>query len=96
MRKFDYPELDECVYREVLPNGLHVTVIPRKGFTKSLAYFRTTAPSTGIFPWTGRTTMHLQAWPIFWSIKCLTCLAGMCRRSLPPWAPAPTPSPATT
>ena len=41
MRKFDYPELDECVYREVLPNGLQVAVIPRKGFTKSLAYFVT-------------------------------------------------------
>ena len=41
MRKFDYPELDECVYREELPNGLHVAVIPRKGFTKSLAYFVT-------------------------------------------------------
>ena len=36
-----YPKLDETVYREVLPNGLTVAVIPRKGFSKKLAYFVT-------------------------------------------------------
>ena len=36
-----YPELDETVYRTVLPNGLTVAVLPRPGFTKKLAYFVT-------------------------------------------------------
>ncbi len=41
MNKYSYPELDETLYREVLENGLTVAVIPRKGFTKRLAYFVT-------------------------------------------------------
>ena len=41
MRPIHYPELDETVCREVLENGLMVTVVPRKGFTKTLAYFVT-------------------------------------------------------
>lgn len=41
MKKFDYPELDETVYRTTLPNGLPVVVVPRAGFTKKLAYFVT-------------------------------------------------------
>ena len=41
MNPIHYPELDETVYREVLENGLTVTVVPRKGFTKTLAYFAT-------------------------------------------------------
>lgn len=41
MNPIHYPELDETVYREVLENGLTVTVVPRKGFTKTLAYFVT-------------------------------------------------------
>ena len=41
MNCFDYPELDEKLCREVLPNGLTVCVVPRKGFTKRLAYFVT-------------------------------------------------------
>ena len=41
MKKFDYPRLDETVYRRILPNGLPVVVVPRPGFTKKLAYFVT-------------------------------------------------------
>ncbi len=36
-----YPELDEGCHKEVLENGLTVAVVPRKGFTKKLAYFVT-------------------------------------------------------
>lgn len=36
-----YPELGERVYRKTLPNGLPVTVIPRPGFTRKIAYFVT-------------------------------------------------------
>ena len=36
-----YPELDETLFHTVLPNGLTVAVVPRKGFTKKLAYFVT-------------------------------------------------------
>ena len=41
MTPYEYPELDETLYRQVLPNGLTVCVVPRKGFTRSLAYFVT-------------------------------------------------------
>ena len=41
MNKTYYPELDETLYTQVLENGLTVTVVPRKGFTKKLAYFVT-------------------------------------------------------
>ncbi len=41
MRAIDYPELDERVYTDVLENGLTVQVVPRRGFTKKLAYFVT-------------------------------------------------------
>ena len=41
MKPTYYPELDETVYHGLLPNGLTVAVVPRKGFTKKLAYFVT-------------------------------------------------------
>ena len=41
MKKNYYPELDETLYSCRLENGLTVMVVPRKGFTKSLAYFVT-------------------------------------------------------
>ncbi len=41
MKPTRYPELDEIVYRTTLENGLPVAVVPRKGFTKKLAYFVT-------------------------------------------------------
>ena len=41
MKPTYYPELDETLYHSVLPNGLTVAVVPRKGFTKKLAYFVT-------------------------------------------------------
>ena len=36
-----YPALGEDLFRQVLPNGLTVAVVPRPGFTKKLAYFVT-------------------------------------------------------
>ena len=41
MTRIQYAELDETLYRERLENGLTVAVVPRKGFTKKLAYFVT-------------------------------------------------------
>ena len=41
MKAIEYRELDEVLYRETLSNGLRVMVLPRKGFTKKLAYFVT-------------------------------------------------------
>ena len=41
MKRTYYPELDENLYTRVLENGLTVAVVPRKGFTKKLAYFVT-------------------------------------------------------
>ncbi len=37
----EYPELGETVYRDTLPCGLSLIVLPRKGFSRSLAYFVT-------------------------------------------------------
>ena len=36
-----YPELNETVWRDTLPNGLSLIVVPRKGFTRRLTYFAT-------------------------------------------------------
>ena len=41
MKRYEYPELSEALYREVLPNGLTVLVLPRPGFSRKLAYFVT-------------------------------------------------------
>ena len=41
MERFVYPKLDETVFRETLPNGLTLMVVPRRGFSKRLAYFVT-------------------------------------------------------
>ena len=41
MKTFDYPRLGETVLRTKLPNGLNIIVVPRPGFTKTLAYFAT-------------------------------------------------------
>ena len=41
MKKIYYPELDETLCSCRLENGLTVAVVPRKGFTKKLAYFVT-------------------------------------------------------
>ena len=41
MERTFYENLSESVYRQVLPNGLPVIVIPKPGFTRKLAYFVT-------------------------------------------------------
>jgi len=41
MEKKVYEALQETVYRETLPNGLEIAVLPRPGFSKKLAYFVT-------------------------------------------------------
>lgn len=41
MKKHEYPELDEVLYRDTLPNGLQIAVVPRRGFEKKIAYFVT-------------------------------------------------------
>ena len=41
MEKRYYPQWNETLYRQVLPSGLTVCVVPRPGFTKKLAYFVT-------------------------------------------------------
>ncbi len=41
MELHTYPELAESIYRQKLPNGLDIAVVPRPGFTKKLAYFVT-------------------------------------------------------
>ena len=41
MMRTHYPRLDEQVWRETLPNGLDVIFLPRKGFSRKIAYFVT-------------------------------------------------------
>ena len=39
MKRTDYARLGETVYSEVLPNGLRVCVIPKRGFARKYAFF---------------------------------------------------------
>lgn len=41
MEKLKYERVKETLYREVLPNGLHVYVLPKPGFQKTYATFTT-------------------------------------------------------
>ncbi len=41
MKLYEYPNLGERAYRETLPNGMSVVVVPRPGFTRKMAYFVT-------------------------------------------------------
>ena len=41
MTEYQYPKLGERIWKEVLPNGLTVAVVPRPGFFRKLAYFVT-------------------------------------------------------
>ncbi len=41
MKLLNYPHLGERIYRQVLPNGLTVLVVPKPGFSRKLAYFVT-------------------------------------------------------
>lgn len=41
MSRYDYEALDETVYRRQLASGMTVLVVPRRGFTKKLAYLAT-------------------------------------------------------
>ena len=41
MNRIEYNQLDEVLYTGTLENGLTVLVVPRKGFSKKLAYFVT-------------------------------------------------------
>ena len=41
MKRYSYPDLDETLYRETLPNGLEIAVAPRRGFARKIAYFVT-------------------------------------------------------
>ena len=41
MKLHEYPRLDERVYRKTLANGLDVILVPRKGFSRKIAYFVT-------------------------------------------------------
>ena len=41
MNRTHYPRLDEQVWRETLPNGLDVILLPRKDFSRKIAYFVT-------------------------------------------------------
>ena len=41
MKRYDFPNLGETLFQTVLPNGLTVAVVPRKGFNRKIAYFVT-------------------------------------------------------
>ena len=41
MKSTYYPSLQETLYRDTLPNGLPVIVLPRRGFSRKIAYFVT-------------------------------------------------------
>ena len=41
MRSLTYDRLEQTVYTETLPNGLHIFVVPKPGFAKKYAFFAT-------------------------------------------------------
>ena len=41
MQRIDHPQVQETVYHEVLPNGLAVYILPKRGFHKTYATFTT-------------------------------------------------------
>ena len=41
MTRYEYPELGETLYKDRLSNGLTVCVVPRRGFSRKLAYLAT-------------------------------------------------------
>ena len=41
MEQRNYPNLNEQIFWDKLPNGLQIAVVPRPGFSKKLAYFVT-------------------------------------------------------
>ena len=41
MNKLDFPRIGESLYTKTLPNGLRVYVLPKKGFSRSVAMFAT-------------------------------------------------------
>lgn len=41
MNKLDFPRIGDCFLYETLPNGLPVYVLPKKGFSRSVAMFAT-------------------------------------------------------
>ncbi len=41
MNHFTYPQLNEQLYRQRLDNGLELMVLPRRGFSRKIAYFVT-------------------------------------------------------
>lgn len=38
MTRFDYPGIGESIYRETLPNGLHLSIIPKPGYSRCHAF----------------------------------------------------------
>lgn len=41
MIKLDYPKVGECIYRDTLPNGLRISVMPKPGYSRCHAFFAT-------------------------------------------------------
>ena len=41
MNKEFFQQLDETLYKETLPNGLDVYILPKKGFSKTFVTFTT-------------------------------------------------------
>ncbi len=39
MNKIEYPAIGECLYRDTLPNGLRLNIIPKPGYSRCHAYF---------------------------------------------------------
>lgn len=78
MKLQNYPHLGEQIYRQVLPNGLTVLVVPKPGFSRKLAYFVTDFGAIHTdFTLEGNTYRTPAGVPIFWSISSLSCRVGM-------------------
>jgi len=47
MEKLEYTQIQETLFKEVLPNGLKVFLLPKAGYQKTYALFSTNYGSGG-------------------------------------------------
>lgn len=73
MKQRFYERIGESVYRETLPNGLQVCVVPKPGYAKKYAFFATRYGGMDVrFQLDGRWLDTPRALPTIWNTRCLT------------------------
>ena len=96
MKQTFYERIGESVYREVLPNGLQVCVVPKPEHAKKYAFFATRYGGMDTrFCLDGKWLDTPRASPTIWSTRCSTPRRVTPSRSWRKTARSPMPSPPT-